>query len=165
MQIEFYLIMDLLHDTNYIVHLFRYYKLRHLSEKSDVYSFGIVLLELITGQPAVLKSKPLMHILEWVRPGLERRDLSLILDPRLQGKFDAIWAWKALGIAMACTASTSIQRPTMSVVLAELKQCFKMELPSHSELFEHARLTYSELYSSSEVYSLDSDSITYPFPR
>ena len=139
--------------------------MRNLNEKSDVYSFGIVLLELITGQPAVLKGEQLMHILDWVRPELERGDLSRILDPRLQGKFDASSAWKAFGIAIACTASTSIQRPTMSVVLSELKQCFKMELPSPSETIVVPRHIYSEFYSSSEAYSMDSDSITCPFPR
>ncbi|KAK7245498.1 hypothetical protein RIF29_40344 [Crotalaria pallida] len=144
-----------------------YYKLRHLSEKSDVYSFGIVLLELITGRPAVLKGKPSMHILEWLTRELERGDLSTIIDPRLQGKYDSTSGWKAIRIAMACTASTSIQRPTMSIVLAELKQCFKIELPSDTQIFvdPRPRLPYSEFYSSSEAYSLDSDSITSPYPR
>ncbi|CAL0324251.1 unnamed protein product [Lupinus luteus] len=144
-----------------------YYKLRHLNEKSDVYSFGIVLLELITGRPAVLKGKILMHILEWITPEVERGDLSRIIDPRLQEKYDASSVWKAIGIAMACTASTSIQRPTMSVVLAELKQCFKMELPSQNHIFvdSRPRQNYTEFYSSSEPYSMDSDSMTYPFPR
>ncbi|KAK7314369.1 hypothetical protein VNO77_32889 [Canavalia gladiata] len=144
-----------------------YYKLRTLNEKSDIYSFGIVLLELITGHPAILKlnAKPLMHILEWIKPELERGELSRILDSRLQGKVDTSSGWKAIGIAMACTASTSIQRPTMSVVLTELKQCFKMESPGDTETFVAPRQVYSDFYSSSEAYSLDSETITYPFPR
>ncbi|TKY44537.1 LRR receptor serine/threonine-protein kinase [Spatholobus suberectus] len=143
-----------------------YYKLRTLNEKSDIYSFGIVLLELITGRPAILKGNPIMHILEWIRPELERGDLSRILDPRLQGKFDASSGRRALGIAMACSASTSIQRPTMSVVLAELKQCLKLESPSDTaEIFVAPTQVYSEFYSSSEAYSYNSESITYSFPR
>ncbi|XP_061371272.1 probable LRR receptor-like serine/threonine-protein kinase At4g29180 [Gastrolobium bilobum] len=142
-----------------------YYRSGNLNEKSDTYSFGVVLLELITGRPAVLKGKPMMHILEWVRPELERGDLSKILDPRLERKFDASSAWKAIRIAMACTASTSIQRPTMSVVLAELKQCFKMESPNYSENFVTPYQISSDFYSSSQAYSLDSESITDPSPR
>ncbi|XP_027358521.1 probable LRR receptor-like serine/threonine-protein kinase At4g29180 [Abrus precatorius] len=142
-----------------------YYKLRTMNEKSDIYSFGIVLLELITGRPAIMKGNPLMHILEWIRPELETGDLSRILDPRLQGKYDASSGWKALGIAMTCTASTSIQRPKMYLVLAELKHCLNMELPSDSETFVAPKQFYGEFYSSSEAYSLDSGSTTYPFPR
>ncbi|XP_020220842.1 probable LRR receptor-like serine/threonine-protein kinase At4g29180 isoform X2 [Cajanus cajan] len=144
-----------------------YYKLGTLNEKSDIYSFGIVLLELITGRPAILKSlgNPLMHILEWIRSELEGGDLSRILDPRLQGKFDTSSGWKALGIAMACSASTSNQRPTMNVVLAELKQCLKLESPNETEIFVAPKQVYNEFYSSSEAFSCDSESITYPFPR
>ncbi|KAL2321359.1 hypothetical protein Fmac_030328 [Flemingia macrophylla] len=144
-----------------------YYKLGALNEKSDIYSFGIVLLELITGRPAILKGfgSPTIHILEWIRPELESGDLSKILDPRLQGKFDATSGRKALGIAMACSASTSIQRPTMNVVLSELKQCMKLESPANTEIFVAPKQDYSEFYSSSEAFSCDSESITYPFPR
>lgn len=154
-------------DTNnvVIVGLFRYYKSRKLNEKSDIYSFGIVLLELITGQPAVLKGKESMHILDRVRPELRRGDLSKIVDPRLQGKYNASSVLKVLGAAMACTASASIHRPTMSFVLAELKKCLEMELPSQGETYVIPKQIYRELHCLSEAYSLDDESITYPFPR
>ncbi|BAU02966.1 hypothetical protein LR48_Vigan10g004600 [Vigna angularis] len=143
-----------------------YYKLGGLNEKSDIYSFGVVLLELITGRPAIFKGNTIMHILEWIRPELERGELNKILDPRLQGKFGANSGWRALGIAMQCSASTSIQRPTMSVVIAELKQCLTMESPSNTETFvSPPKQIYTEFYSSSEAQSYDSESFTYPFPR
>lgn len=148
-----------------MIHLFRYYKSRKLGEKSDIYSFGIVLLELITGQPAVLKGKESVHILEWVRPELRRGDFCKIVDPRLHGKYNASSVWKALGAAMACTASTSIDRPSMSFVLAELKKCLETESPGQSETYVVPRQIYRELHSFSEAYSMDDDSITYPFPR
>ncbi|KAI4350757.1 hypothetical protein L6164_005178 [Bauhinia variegata] len=142
-----------------------YYKSRKLNEKSDIYSFGIVLLELITGQPAVLKGEELIHIVQWVQNELENGDWRIIIDPSLQGKFDASSMRKAFGIAMACTESTSIHRPSMSFVLAELKQCLQMDFPTQSEVVVVPRQIYSELYSSSEPLSLDSESITHPFPR
>ncbi|KAI5442103.1 probable LRR receptor-like serine/threonine-protein kinase At4g29180 isoform X2 [Lathyrus oleraceus] len=143
-----------------------YYKLRNLNEKSDIYSYGIVLLELITGLPAVIKGKPSIHILEFVRPHLGKCDLSKIIDPRLQGQFDEDSVWKVLGLAISCTASTSFHRPTMNVVLSELKQCVKMECPSDMEIFEPPRHISSEYYSSSDAFnSMEGESMTYPFPR
>ncbi|CBI36028.3 unnamed protein product, partial [Vitis vinifera] len=56
----------------------------NLNKKSDVYSFGIVLLELITGQPAI-KNPRSIHIVGWVSPMIERGDIQSIVDPRLQG--------------------------------------------------------------------------------
>lgn len=148
------------------VNLFRYYRTRKLNEKSDIYGFGIVLLEIITGQPAVIKKgEELIHILEWARCELEAGDLNRTVDPRLQGKFSASSVEKALGVAMACSASPSIHRPTMSFVVTELKQCLEMEFPCHTETFEAPRHIYSELYTSPAQHSLDIEAITTSFPR
>ncbi|KAA8523209.1 hypothetical protein F0562_009632 [Nyssa sinensis] len=106
----------------------QYYISQRLNEKSDVYSFGIVLLELITGQPAIIKTSDHIHILEWLRPMLECGEIKGIVDQRLQGDYDVNSVWKALEVAMACTTPTSIQRATMSLVLTELKECLAMGL-------------------------------------
>ncbi|KAK4280973.1 hypothetical protein QN277_012523 [Acacia crassicarpa] len=142
-----------------------YYKSRKLNEKSDIYSFGIVLLELITGQPAVRKGKESVHILDWLRPELRRGDLSKIIDSKLQGKYNACSVWKALGAAMACTASASIHRPTMNCVLSELKKCLEKEVPGQGETYIVPPQIYRELHDLSETYPMDDESITYPFPR
>ena len=90
----------------------------NLNKKSHIYSFGVVLLELITGQPAI-KNPRNIHIVGWVSPMIKRGDMRSIVDPRLQGAFNANSAWKALEITLACVASTGMQRPDMSHVLAE----------------------------------------------
>ncbi|KAJ9692197.1 hypothetical protein PVL29_011326 [Vitis rotundifolia] len=100
-----------------------------LNKKRDVYSFGIVLLELITGQPAI-KNPGNIHIFGWVSPMIKRGDMRSIVDPRLQGAFNANSAWKALEIALACVALTGMQRPDMSHVLEDLKECLEMEVTS-----------------------------------
>jgi hypothetical protein len=142
--------MDLsINEINYVHYdLYRYYRFRNLNEKSEIYSYGVVLLELITGLPAVIKGNPSIHILEFLRSQLEKGDLNTIIDPRLQGKFDVNSGWKVLRLGISCTASTSIQRPSMSVVLAELKQCATLESP----ILVPPRDIYSELSSSELIH-------------
>ncbi|XP_034696322.1 senescence-induced receptor-like serine/threonine-protein kinase [Vitis riparia] len=100
----------------------------NLNEKSDVYSFGIVLLELITGRRAIIPGG--IHIAGWVSPMIERGDIRSIVDPRLQGDFNTNSAWKAVEIALACVASTGMQRPDMSHVVVDLKECLETEVAS-----------------------------------
>ena len=101
----------------------------NVNRKSDVYSFGIVLFELITGRPAIIREpEEDTHIVGWVYPIIESGDIQSIVDPRLQGKFHTNSAWKAVEIAMSCVPTAAIQRPDMSQVLAELKECLALEM-------------------------------------
>ena len=68
------------------------------------------------------------HILDWVNPLIERGDVQNIVDPRLEGEFNTNSAWKAIEIAMTCIPPYTIQRPDMSHVLAELKECLALEM-------------------------------------
>ncbi|XP_054782567.1 probable leucine-rich repeat receptor-like protein kinase At2g28990 [Prosopis cineraria] len=105
----------------------------NLNKKSDVYSFGIILLELITGRPAIMGTRGnTNHISNWVRPRLESGDIQSIVDPRLEGKFNAASAWKFLEIGISCIPPISIQRPDMGHVVAELKECLASEISLES---------------------------------
>ncbi|KAL6123577.1 hypothetical protein ACLB2K_076098 [Fragaria x ananassa] len=109
-----------------------YYTTGKLNKKSDIYSFGVVLLELITGRTAIItdvEPEP-VHICQWVRPMFQRRDIESILDSRIQaGTYTISSAWKAVEIAMECVSSTATERPDITVVYKELKECLEIEVP------------------------------------
>ncbi|XP_028763328.1 receptor-like protein kinase At5g59670 [Neltuma alba] len=101
----------------------------NLNQKSDVYSFGMILLQLITGHPPIRRElEDICFIIDWIRPKIECRDIQGIVDLRLAGEFNVSSAWKAVETAMSCIAPLSTQRPDISSVLRELKECLAMEI-------------------------------------
>lgn len=86
-------------------------------------------MELITGRSAIIKNHDQnIHIVYWVSPFLAQGDIRNVVDPRLQGNFDTNSVWKFMEIAMSCVPSISIQRPTMSHIVIELKECLEAEI-------------------------------------
>ncbi|VAH21450.1 unnamed protein product [Triticum turgidum subsp. durum] len=98
-----------------------------LNEKSDVYSFGVVLLEVITGQPTILESTEVIHIVQWARLHLSGGNIEEVVDARMQGDFNVNGMWKAMDLALKCTEHDPAQRPTMTDVAVQLQYCLELE--------------------------------------
>jgi serine/threonine protein kinase len=107
-----------------------YYNTSQLSEKSDVYSFGVVLLELITGQPPAVpvSDTESIHVALWVRQNLSEGDIASIADPRMGGMYDVNSLWKVAELALKCKEQPSRERPAMTNIVAELKECLELEV-------------------------------------
>ncbi|KAK1630305.1 hypothetical protein QYE76_004620 [Lolium multiflorum] len=102
-----------------------YYHTGWLAESSDVYSFGVVLLEVATGEPPILPGHG--HIVQRVKQKISSGNVSLVADAKMGGAYDVNSMWKLVDTAMACTTDAAIQRPPMSVVVAQLKESLALE--------------------------------------
>ncbi|RWR78139.1 putative LRR receptor-like serine/threonine-protein kinase isoform X3 [Cinnamomum micranthum f. kanehirae] len=101
----------------------------NLTQKSDVYSFGVVLLELITGQPAIIRNADYEKrtLVDWASPIIAGGDIQAVVDRRLEGDYNINSLWKVAEIALACTSPRSIERPSMSDIVTELKYYIETE--------------------------------------
>ncbi|KAG0469108.1 hypothetical protein HPP92_018436 [Vanilla planifolia] len=112
-----------------------YMRLMQLTEKSDVYAFGVVLLEVVSGRPAIDRANTEEeNLVEWVR--LRRREgmMELVLDPYLRGEVAGRCFEKFVALAEACVAKTRVERPAIGNVLRELELAFSLQLQEHAEL-------------------------------
>ncbi|KAL2921048.1 hypothetical protein RDABS01_012539 [Bienertia sinuspersici] len=94
-----------------------------VNERSDVYSFGVVLLELITGQTVVLRTGT--NLVQWVKPLIDRGDIGSILDPKLRVDVGENYSsvWRATELAKRCAEFDGKDRPTMTEIVIELREC------------------------------------------
>ncbi|KAF3450655.1 hypothetical protein FNV43_RR06744 [Rhamnella rubrinervis] len=133
-----------------------YYVTNWLNEKSDVYGFGVVLLEIITGRPAISRTQERTHVSQWVSSMLSNGDVRGVVDPKLESDFEINSAWKAVEIAMACVSPTSTRRPNMKQVVTELKDCSDTEL---------ARTNTRAVTDSTETFSIAATTELSPLAR
>ncbi|KAJ3678968.1 hypothetical protein LUZ61_021132 [Rhynchospora tenuis] len=132
-----------------------YYTSYKLSEKSDVFSFGVVLLEIITGHHPIIPGPEGGHVTHWVSKKLSRGDIESIIDPRMQGQYDINSVWKVTELARQCTELNSAQRPTMSVIVAELKESIDLEISTEGARSRHTTNSYPYNYSRDDNFVSD----------
>jgi hypothetical protein len=65
--------------------------------------------------------------LQRVKEKVTTGNIEAIVDPRLDGDYDVSSIWKVVDIALLCTKEASDERPTMSMVVAQLKDALALE--------------------------------------
>ncbi|XP_010253087.1 PREDICTED: probable serine/threonine-protein kinase NAK [Nelumbo nucifera] len=122
-----------------------------LTPKSNVWSFGIVLLELLTGRRNLDSRHPKeeMNLVKWSRPFLaDDCRLSLIMDPRLKGRFPAKAARTVADIALRCLQKDPSERPTMRTIVESLKNIQDMKYACRFPLQEPATISGKQMLRS-----------------
>lgn len=102
-----------------------YIQTGRLTYKSDIWSFGVFLYELITARRPLDRNRPKSEqkLLEWVRPHLtDAKKFTMILDPKLEGKYSIKLAQKLAAVANKCLARQAKARPKMSEVVEMLNE-------------------------------------------
>lgn len=95
-----------------------------VTEKCDIYSFGVVLLELVTGKSPVQPLEQGGDLVSWVRKWMHKMETSSstceIFDQRidLSAKRTVEEMSLVLKIALFCTSTSPLNRPTMREVIA-----------------------------------------------
>ncbi|GJP50759.1 hypothetical protein CLOM_g9927 [Closterium sp. NIES-68] len=109
-----------------------YTRTRRATTATDVYSYGIVILEVMTGQRAMMGTGVLQtNIKDWADHHVLARDAHSLKDPRLDFPIPDDLMLRIARFALTCTSIPTANRPTMSQIYTELnnmkQECFGVE--------------------------------------
>ncbi|XP_028778261.1 BRASSINOSTEROID INSENSITIVE 1-associated receptor kinase 1-like [Neltuma alba] len=95
------------------------------SEKSDVFSYGVMLLELLTGQMALVRARlgddDDVMLIDWVIGLFKDKKLETLMDADLGYEYNEEEAEHLIKVALLCAQNSVMERPTMSEVLKMLE--------------------------------------------
>ncbi|CAI9776843.1 unnamed protein product [Fraxinus pennsylvanica] len=92
-----------------------------VDEKTDVYAFGVLLLELITGRPAIDDSH--QGLVMWAKPMLISKNYSELVDSSLGDAYDSEQMKRMVMVASICIHQSSTERPQMSQASVPFNKC------------------------------------------
>ncbi|KAK4394875.1 Pto-interacting protein 1 [Sesamum angolense] len=94
-----------------------------LTRKSDTYAFGVVLLEVLSGRPAVDPSFPVDEqiLTKWARENISKGKAVQIVASNLRGEISEDSLKAFVGVVERCLHDQPKKRPTMTQVVLQLE--------------------------------------------
>lgn len=113
-----------------------------VDEKTDVYAFGVLLLELITGRPALDNLQKSLVI--WAKPLIDSNDTKQLVDPALGENYVPEEMDRVILTASLCIEQSPILRPRMSQVTVLLRGDGQISECAEASKKGSLQRTYSE---------------------
>ncbi|KAJ4892919.1 Receptor-like cytosolic serine/threonine-protein kinase RBK2 [Raphanus sativus] len=126
-----------------------------VDEKTDVFAFGVLLLELITGHPALDESQ--QSLVLWAKPLLDKKDIEQLVDPSLGDEYNIEELRRLTSTASLCIEQSSLLRPRMSQVVELLLGQEDVDM----SLREAKRTMLQRTYSEGLLDSIEYNSTKY----
>ncbi|XP_075089013.1 uncharacterized protein LOC107780278 isoform X2 [Nicotiana tabacum] len=112
---------NLLEELQLSANVFQEYAyVMRVTEAGNMYNFGVIMLELLTGKPAISEG---MELAKWVlSKSIQHEDLGEVLDSRVSGKSTQVHQQMllVLEIALQCLSVSSSERPDAKELLETL---------------------------------------------
>ncbi|KAM7274073.1 hypothetical protein ACFE04_028737 [Oxalis oulophora] len=123
-----------------------------VDEKTDIFAFGVLLLELVTGRPALDDVQQSLVI--WSKPLLADNTIKELVDPSLGDDYDAKEMDRVIWSASSCIKHSPILRPQMSQVVVMLRgEEYAAELAKEFPKRSLHRTYSEELFDAQEYNS------------
>ncbi|KAM6589337.1 hypothetical protein CsatA_011942 [Cannabis sativa] len=131
-----------------------------LSEKADVYSFGILVIEVVSGRKNNSFNDNPNSILQMVWSHYLSGTLSEVVDPSLEGNFQAEEVSRVLQIGLLSVQASAELRPSMSAVVTLLTENHEIPQPTQPPFLNSISTEIGRGTPSNEYYSSKSESNT-----
>ncbi|RCV05469.1 hypothetical protein SETIT_1G087000v2 [Setaria italica] len=100
-----------------------------------------------------------IHIGEWVHQNLDQGSIESIIDSSMGGDYDVNSVWKVADLALHCKEEISRERPTMTDVVAQIKE--SVELEARRDMKRNSAVVASDDLSYADTLKTSADELDY----
>ncbi|KAI3454340.1 hypothetical protein Pfo_011003 [Paulownia fortunei] len=133
-----------------------YFTTGKLTRKSDTYAFGVVLLEVLSGRPAVDPMVPEDEqiLIKWAREKISNGKADQIVASNLRGEISEDSLKAFVGVAERCLLDDPKKRPTMAQVVLQLEFALEQQESSKSPVPKGITSDVDDIHPSNDETDL-----------